>query len=92
MLYVIEEELTCCCSYFTIVFGIFPVTVADSTHLCVVCRHFLCFTLLFQEYPRETFKIRLSPNQSLILLLFEKSRNLYFSTLQCMIDKQKQQF
>ena len=30
----------CHCWYFAIVFALFPVAVAVSTHLCVICRHF----------------------------------------------------
>ena len=40
----------CCCRYFSIVFGLFSVTVAVSTYLCVVCRHFCCPMLLFQGH------------------------------------------
>ena len=34
----------------TIVFALFSVAVAVSTHLCVVCRHFCCPLSLFQGH------------------------------------------
>ena len=34
----------------TIVFVLFSVAVAVSTHLCVVCRHFCCPLSLFQGH------------------------------------------
>ena len=36
----------CPCQYFTIVFVLFFVAVAVSSHLCVICHHVNCLTLL----------------------------------------------
>lgn len=47
----------CPCRHFTILFTLFCITVAFSTHLCAVCKYFICLTSLFtrpcalSEYP-----------------------------------------
>ena len=40
----------CLCRYFTIIFVIFLIAVADSNQLHVVCRQFSRFVLLFQGH------------------------------------------
>ena len=42
----LDAFMPCPCQYFTIVFVLFFVAVAVSSHLCVVCHNFNCFTLL----------------------------------------------
>ena len=56
----------CYCQDFTIVFVLlFPVAVAVSTHLCVVCRHFCCPISLFQGHFASVSKFSLTaPEES----------------------------
>ena len=42
----LDAFMPCPCQYFTIVFVLFFVAVAVSSHLCVICHHFNCLTLL----------------------------------------------
>ena len=46
----ISRRKPCHFRYFSIVFLLFPVAVAVSVHLCVVCRHFYCLVSLFQGH------------------------------------------
>ena len=47
----------------TIVFALFSVAVAVSTHLCVVCRHFRCPMSLFQGHVASVSKLNLTGPQ-----------------------------
>ena len=48
--------------YFTIAFVLFFVPVTVSTHLCVICHHFSCPMLLFQDHVScENFTLTGSP-------------------------------
>ena len=44
----------------TIVFALFSVAVAVSTHLCVLCRHFCCPLSLFQGHFASVSKFSLT--------------------------------
>ena len=50
LLFRVLRKKPCSCQCFFIVFGLFSVAVAVSTHLCVICRHFCCHMSLFQGH------------------------------------------
>ena len=43
--------------YFTIVFALFSVAVAVSSHLCVLSRHLICLISLFQGHDACVFSV-----------------------------------
>ena len=48
-IHVLRRKL-CRCLHFTIVFAIMSVSVAFSTHLCMISHYFTCVMSLFQSY------------------------------------------
>ena len=68
----------CPCQYFTILFVLFFVAVTVATHLCVVCHHFNCFTLLLRAHVGFQNITLTGPHFSHLHVPFLKESNFCF--------------